>query len=115
MLEFNSASVRIADGARAVDECLEIMYGDRTPPDGGLWIVNAVIGHKLEKIASAVRARIPSASVLGSSCGGIVGREGAGESMTHMAVMTVNGGRNTRSLVGTRLFLVSASPAELFR
>jgi hypothetical protein len=68
-----------------------MMYGDRTPPDGGLWIVNAVIGHKLEKIASAIRARIPSASVLGSSCGGIVGREGAGESMTHMAVMTVNG------------------------
>ncbi|MDR1650265.1 MAG: FIST C-terminal domain-containing protein [Synergistaceae bacterium] len=91
MLEFNSASVRIADGARAVDECFEIMYGDQTPPDGGLWIVNAVIGHKLEKIASAIRARIPSASVLGSSCGGIVGREGAGESMTHMAVMTVNG------------------------
>jgi hypothetical protein len=91
MLEFNSASVRIADGVRAVDECLEMMYGDQTPPDGGLWIVNAVIGHKLEKIASAIRARIPSASVLGSSCGGIVGREGAGESMTHMAVMTVDG------------------------
>ncbi|MDR2179341.1 MAG: FIST C-terminal domain-containing protein [Synergistaceae bacterium] len=91
MLQFNSASVRIADGARAVDECLEIMYGNQTPPNGGLWIVNAVIGHKLEKIASAIRARIPSASVLGSSCGGIVGREGAGESMTHMAVMTVDG------------------------
>jgi hypothetical protein len=91
MLEFNSASVRIADGARAVDECIEMMYGNQAPPDGGLWIVNAVIGHKLEKIASAIQARIPSASVLGSSCGGIVGREGAGESMTHMAVMTVNG------------------------
>jgi hypothetical protein len=91
MLEFNSASVRIADGVRAVDECLEMMYGNQTPPNGGLWIVNAVIGHKLEKIASAIRARIPSASVLGSSCGGIVGREGAGESMTHMAVMTVDG------------------------
>jgi hypothetical protein len=91
MLEFNSASVRIADGARAVEECFEIMYGDRTRPEGGLWIVNAVIGHKLEKIASAIRDRIPSASVLGSSCGGIAGREGAGESMTHMAVMTVDG------------------------
>jgi hypothetical protein len=45
----------------------------------------------LDKVASAIRARVPSASVLGSSCGGVVGREGAGESMTHVAVMTVDG------------------------
>jgi hypothetical protein len=67
------------------------MYGDQLPQDGGIWIVCAVIGHKLEKIAAAIRSRIPSASVVGSSCGGIVGREGAGESMTHLAVMTVHG------------------------
>jgi hypothetical protein len=91
MLSFRSASVRIADSRRAVDECIEIMYGSQALPASGLWIVNAVIGHKLEKIAAAVHARIPGASVLGTSCGGIVGREGAGESMTHMAVMTVDG------------------------
>jgi hypothetical protein len=91
MLNFRSASVRIADSVRAVDECIEIMYGQESPPEGSLWIVAAVIGHKLEKVASAIHARIPSASVLGSSCGGIVGREGAGESMTHLAVMTVEG------------------------
>jgi hypothetical protein len=91
MLNFHSASVRIADSGRAVDECIEIMYGNQAPPNAGLWIVNAVIGHKLDKIAAAIRARIPGASVLGASCGGIVGREGAGESMTHMAVMTVDG------------------------
>jgi hypothetical protein len=91
MLNFHSASVRIADSARAVEECIEIMYGDQTPPKNGLWIVNAVIGHKLEKIAAAIRARVPDASVVGSSCGGIVGREGAGESMTHVALMTVDG------------------------
>jgi hypothetical protein len=91
MLNFHSASVRIADSARAVDECVEIMYREQALPKNSLWIVNAVIGHKLEKIAAAIRARVPDASVVGSSCGGIVGREGAGESMTHMAVMTVDG------------------------
>lgn len=91
MLKFDSASVRIADSARAVDECIAIMYGERKPEEGGLWIVNAVIGHKLDKIAAAVRARIPNAAVVGSSCGGVIGREGAGEAMTHMAVMSVNG------------------------
>jgi hypothetical protein len=67
------------------------MYGDQEPEDGGLWIVNAVIGHKLDKIASSVRSRIPNVEVVGSSCGGVIGREGAGEAMTHMAVMSVNG------------------------
>ncbi|MDR3255558.1 MAG: hypothetical protein LBT31_08310, partial [Synergistaceae bacterium] len=65
MLKFNSASVRIADSARAVDECISIMGDDGKPDDGGLWIVNAVIGHKLEKIACAIRARIPNAAVVG--------------------------------------------------
>jgi hypothetical protein len=91
MLRFNSASVRIADASRAVDECISIMYGDEEPEKGGLWIVNAVIGHKLERIAAAIREKIPGAAVAGSSCGGIIGREGAGEAMAHMAVMTVHG------------------------
>ncbi|MDR2295377.1 MAG: FIST C-terminal domain-containing protein [Clostridiales Family XIII bacterium] len=91
MLDFHSASARIADSVRAVDECIEIMYGEESPPSGALWIVNAVIGHKLDKLASAIRARVPDAAVVGSSCGGIVGREGAGESMTHVAIMTVEG------------------------
>ena len=91
MLNFHSASARIADSVRAIDECIEIMYGEESPPAGGLWIVNAVIGHKLDKVAAAIRARVPNASVLGSSCGGVVGREGAGESMTHIAVMTADG------------------------
>ncbi|MDR2075901.1 MAG: FIST C-terminal domain-containing protein [Desulfovibrio sp.] len=91
MLKFNSASVRIADDSRAVDECLSIMSGSEEPENGGLWIVNAVIGHKLEKVAAAIRARVPGAAVVGSSCGGVIGREGAGEAMTHLAVMTVHG------------------------
>ena len=91
MLKFNSASVRIADSARAVDECIAIMYEDQAPESGGLWIVNAVIGHKLDKIAAAVQKRLPKTAVVGSSCGGVIGREGAGEAMTHMAVMAVSG------------------------
>lgn len=91
MLHFNSASVRIADSGRAVEECISIMYGDGTPEDGGIWIINAVIGHKLDKLAAAVKARLPGTTVLASSCGGVIGREGSGEAMTHLAVMAVNG------------------------
>ncbi|MDR3349360.1 MAG: FIST C-terminal domain-containing protein [Acidaminococcales bacterium] len=91
MLKFNSASVRIADSSRAVDECMAIMFKGEEPEDGGLWIVNAVIGHKLDKIAAAIKAHLPKTAVVGSSCGGVIGREGAGEAMTHMAVMSVSG------------------------
>ncbi|MDR2743569.1 MAG: FIST C-terminal domain-containing protein [Treponema sp.] len=91
MLRFNSISVRIADSVRAVEECISGLYGDKEPEDGGLWIVNSAIGHKFEKIAGALHARLPKTWIVGSSCGGVIGREGAGEAMTHLAVMTVNG------------------------
>ncbi|MDR1730836.1 MAG: FIST C-terminal domain-containing protein [Synergistaceae bacterium] len=91
MLNFRSASVRIANSSRAVEECISVLYGDEALPKGGLWIVNAVIGHRLDKVADAIHARIPEASVVGSSCGGVIGREGAGESMSHLAVMVVEG------------------------
>ncbi|MDR1732007.1 MAG: FIST C-terminal domain-containing protein [Synergistaceae bacterium] len=94
MLNFRSASVRIADSSRAIDECLDILYGGETPDSRALWIVNAAMGHKLAKIAEAIHARVPGASVLGSSCGGVVGREGMGEALTHIAVMVVSGPEN---------------------
>ncbi|MDR0387678.1 MAG: FIST C-terminal domain-containing protein [Treponema sp.] len=91
MLRFNSVSVRVADSTRAVEECIAGLYGDKEPENEGLWIVNSSIGHKLERIAGAVHSRLPGISIVGSSCGGVIGREGAGEAMTHLAVMTVNG------------------------
>ncbi|MDR1731106.1 MAG: FIST C-terminal domain-containing protein [Synergistaceae bacterium] len=91
MLNFRSASVRIAESSRAVEECFEILYGNCAPDETALWIVNAGIGHRLNKIADAIHSRVPAASVLGSSCGGVIGREGVGESVTHMGVMVVDG------------------------
>jgi hypothetical protein len=76
------------------------MYGGKEPEDDGLWIVNAVIGHKLDKIAAAVKERLPKTAVVGSSCGGVIGREGAGEAMTHIAVMSVSGPRDEYAWFG---------------
>lgn len=90
MLSFKSASVRIANTGRAVDECLELAF-EGEAPDSGVYIVNASMGHKLERIAEALRERVPEAQILATSCGGVVGREGAGEAMTHMAMMCVRG------------------------
>lgn len=91
MLSFHSASVRIANTERAIDECFEIAFEGAIPGDLGAVIVNTAIGHKLDKVAAAVKKHAPSAVVLGTSCGGVVGREGAGEAMTNLAMMAVNG------------------------
>lgn len=91
MLSFHSASVRIANSERAIDECFEIAFEGDIPKDLGTVVVNAAIGHKLDRVADAVRKIAPGATVLGTSCGGVVGREGAGEALTHLAMMAVSG------------------------
>lgn len=91
MLSFHSASVRIANSERAIDECFEIAFEGSIPEDLGAVVVNAAIGHKLDKVAAAVKKHAPDAVVLGTSCGGVVGREGAGEALTNLAMMAVNG------------------------
>lgn len=91
MLSFYSANVRSANSVRAVDECLEIAFGDTIPADLNLVIFNAPLGHRLDKLADALKARLPQVTVLGSSCSGVTGREGVGESMNDLAMMAVGG------------------------
>lgn len=91
MLDFTSASVRIANGERAVDECMEIAFPERGQDKAGVVIINAAMGHKLDRLAAAVKTHCPEAVVFGTSCGGVVGREGAGEAMSHIAMMMISG------------------------
>lgn len=94
MLSFYSAKVRIANSSRAVDECLEIAFGENINNDCGLIIVDAPLGHNLEKVAAALSKRVPKAAMLGSSCSGVTGREGVGESMSDLSMMAVCGPKN---------------------
>lgn len=91
MLNFASASVRIANTGRATEECIDTVFPGQPPEAIGVVIVNAAIGHKLENAADSLRARLPGVKVVGTSCGGVVGREGAGEALTHIAIMAVSG------------------------
>ncbi|MDR0861516.1 MAG: FIST C-terminal domain-containing protein [Oscillospiraceae bacterium] len=91
MLDFYSASARSANATRAVDECMDIIFGDEAPVDGGIWIFNAGIGFDVKKIATAIRQKVPQARILGTTCGGVIGREGVGEVLTSMAIMGIQG------------------------
>ena len=91
MLRFYSANVRIANSKRAVDECLEIAFGEEIPQDCRIVIANATLGHSLDRLASALQSHIPGAAMLGSSCSGVIGRDGVGESMNDVALMMICG------------------------
>lgn len=91
MLSFYSGSVRSANTARAVDECFEIAFGEAIPDDIQLIVVNAPLGHQLNRVADAIHEKLPGVTVLGNSCSGVTGREGAGESMSHLALMAIGG------------------------
>lgn len=91
MLRFYSANVRIANSKRAVDECLDIAFGEQLPEDCLFVIMNATLGHRLDKLAEALKERLPNTVMLGSSCSGVTGRDGVGESMNDIAMMAVCG------------------------
>lgn len=89
MLHFFSASTRVVNSKRAISECLEAALGDDTDCD--LIVINASIGHNYQDLIDQARTLAPSARMVGSSCCGIVGREGVSESMKDVAIMAIRG------------------------
>ena len=90
MLEFRSASTRMVNARRAMAECLDAALGEENQ-DCDLIVIHASMGHDFQELIDEARRRAPSARVVGSSCCGIVGKEGVSESMKDVAIMTVRG------------------------
>jgi hypothetical protein len=90
MLEFFSASTRMANPQRAIMECLEVALGERGD-DCDLLIINAAIGHPLGDLIARTRAQCPRARIVAGSCAGVIGREGVSESMKDVALMAIRG------------------------
>ena len=90
MLTFSSASARVIDSRRAIIECFE-MLGNAPERDPDLLMIHASVGHNLRELVSEARRLAPRARILGSSCCGVIGREGVSESMRDVAIMAVKG------------------------
>lgn len=90
MLHFVSANSRAVSAERAILDALELATGS-TRPDSALVLINACVGHDVATLSAAVRAQCPDARVLATSCAGVVGREGPGESVRDLALMAVDG------------------------
>jgi len=90
MLEFRSANIRAVNPRRAVLELLETAYAGGQP-DCDLVLLNATVGHDLGDLCEAVRQQCPGARVLASSCAGVVGPAGPGESIHDIVLMGISG------------------------
>jgi hypothetical protein len=90
MLNFFSASTRMVNTSRGVQECLESAMGaDYTKSD--LLIFHASIGHDFNELVMEASRLVPKARIVAASCCGVVGREGVSESMKDIALMAVHG------------------------
>lgn len=98
MLEFLSANTRAVSAERAVLEAIEMALGDATP-DCDLILLNSAPGHDLRALTTQVHKVCPEARVLASSCAGVVGREGPGESMHDIALLGIRGEGYTVSYI----------------
>ncbi|WP_216819249.1 FIST signal transduction protein [Thiohalocapsa sp. ML1] len=90
MLEFRSASTRMVNSRRAMAECLDAALGE-DDQDCDLIVIHASMGHDFQQLIDEARVRVPGARIVGSSCCGVVGKEGVSESMKDVAIMAVRG------------------------
>jgi signal transduction histidine kinase len=91
MLQFFSGMSGSVNSRRAMRECLEIAMGDAERFEADLIIFHTSIGHNFKELLDEAKLAAPTARIVGCSCAGIIGREGANETMKALAVMVVKG------------------------
>lgn len=87
MLRFASASSAAIDTPRAFDEVIERASAGRDPEACRLVAFHVTMGHDHDAVRDAIRRRCPRARLVGCTCAGVIGREGANESMRAAAAM----------------------------
>ncbi len=91
MLHFFSSSNRVVNSKRAVLECLENALHEEPNLDCDLIVFYATIGHRHGELLAEFERIAPSAKVVGCTCAGVVGKEGASETMRSLGIMAVKG------------------------
>ena len=94
MLSFYSASSSAVNSRRAMAECLEVALESTGSTDCDVLVFHTTVGHQFAELLAEAKRLAPSATVLGCTCHGVVGREGANESMKGLAVMAIKGPRS---------------------
>jgi hypothetical protein len=91
MLQFFSASTSIVNSKRAITECLENALVDQPNLDCDLIIIYSAMGHNFKDILTEAHKLCPNARIIGGTCAGIIGKNGADESLSGLAIMAIKG------------------------
>ena len=90
MLQFFSASTGTVNSVRAMKECIENALPQEIASDSiRLIVFHSSIGHEFEQLLSTAKELCPNADIVGCTCAGVIGREGANENMRALAIMLV--------------------------
>lgn len=91
MLCFASSSSALPDTRKAARGAIREALDTVNARDVRVVVVHATMGHDPSAAAQAIREAVPGARVVGCSCAGVIGRDGANESMRALALMAVAG------------------------
>ena len=94
MLQFFSASTSIVNSRRAINECLEMALEGESNLDCDLLILYTAMGHNFHDLLNEAHTIAPSAQVVGCTCAGVIGKDGANESLRALGIMAVKGPRD---------------------
>ena len=94
MLNFYSSSTGVVNSKRAITECLENALVDESNLDCDLIIFYTSMGHNFSDILNEAHKLSPNAQIVGCTGAGIIGKEGANESMKALAIMALKGQRD---------------------
>lgn len=91
MLQFASARNEIVNSSGAMRDCIERVKSTLPSGNCDLLVFNTTMGHNFQELLDEAHALCPDAEIVGSSCGGVVGIDGASERMRALAVMGIEG------------------------
>ncbi len=91
MLSFTSASNGTVDTQQAIEEAIRKASAGRSAAECRLLAFHITMGHDDSVVIPAIRRHCPNARIVGCTCAGVIGAEGANENMRALAIMMVWG------------------------
>lgn len=82
-----------------MNECLEVALLGEPNLDCDLIILYTGMGHNFKDLLNEAAKIAPSAQVVGCTCGGIIGKEGADESLRALGIMAIKGPKEEFAVV----------------
>ncbi|MGA1237700.1 MAG: FIST signal transduction protein [Limisphaerales bacterium] len=98
MLEFSSSSNGLTSTKEAVKTAILDASKGRNPNDCHFIAVHLSMGHDHTELLKTLREHCPNARIAGCTCAGVIGREGANETMRAVAIMMAWGDKSQIAL-----------------